>query len=109
MSVLSKNMEMRGTGDHRPLPVPMLSVTLQSNFDPIKLMNQYSISATFREKVWALEEDKSFIYKRVIMDINRAVYGDVENCLYRIEKALYEYDILAAREALKEALEAVKA
>jgi hypothetical protein len=86
----------------------MLSIEAESDFSPIKLMHQYSIDATFREIVWAREEDKDFIYKRIVNDINRALYGDVEDCLRRIDRALYEYDVLAARDALQQAFEAVR-
>ena len=99
---------MEATGERKVLPLPMFSLNADSNFDPIKLMMHFTIEAKFREEVWARDEDKSFIYKRVIDDMNRAVYGDVEACLRRIDRALYEYDIEAAREALQQAFKEVR-
>ena len=108
MSILTKHLQMHATGERKPLPLPMFSMKASSDFDPIKNMMHFAIEAKFREEVWAREEDKDFIYKRVVHDMNKAVYGDVEDCLRRIDRALYEYDVLAARDALQQAFEAVR-
>lgn len=95
MKVLDQiRAEITGNRYHTPtelVKVSVDSIPLDAEGDP--LMDEWNITSTFGVTVRGYKSDRNNLMKNVVEELRHAIYGDIIEQSYRIQRALMGRDM----------------